>query len=602
MASQKVSPEPDELPVLVLELRNLSRDVKVPGKGFRRESKRILHNFNARFTSGELCAVMGGSGGGKSSLLSEIAKGSDAMRLNGQPLPQRYRDAVCVIPQADILFPALTPRQSLRYSAMLRLPSSAPASQIEEVVDRLISDLSLTKCKDTPVGDENRRGVSGGERKRVSIGTELVVNPSILLVDEPSSGLDSTTAEGVVELLRRLAKEHGQMVICTIHQPSYKLFCSFDKLLLLHHGRVVYNGRTQQPLHDYFISIGFKSPEFENPLDYYMRVLQEREEEDQDFFANKWAELDDAKREALDTPRHPTASASGVSEAAMAKMTARNSWMHQFTTLLRRFFQDTLRDKTKFAQNLMLKLMTGTMLGIVFVNQARETSLDSAFERTSPLFFLVISGILDTAFAAILVLPLTRPLLVREYRNGAYSVSSLFAAQICTSLFFDPLSSLAYSVAIPIVGLYPSVDQFLKYLLVSMVMTAFGSALGLMLGSTSKDVMEAQNKLVPVLMPLLLFCGFLIRRDKIPIYFRWLYYVSPFQWSLSALLVAEFEPLELVDASGNVVTGSMYLAGLGLEVDEYWRDIGVLGGLTLAMFLFAFINVRIAIHKQAKDN
>lgn len=582
-----------------LELRNLDRFVNIKAGTCRSAQKQILHGFNARFSSGELCAIMGGSGGGKSSLLSEISQGNPNMYLNGHALPTKYKKMVCVIPQADILFPALTPRQALRYSAMLRLPAKTNASKIEGVVDRIIKDLGLTKCKDTPVGDDNVRGVSGGERKRVSIGTELVVNPKILLVDEPSSGLDSTTAESVVAVLSRLAKEKNQMVICTIHQPSYKLFSTFDKLLMLHHGRVVYHGQTNERLHSYFSSIGFKAPEYENPLDYYMRILQERDEEDQEFFANKWAALDDDQHKEIDTERHPdSVNSKPVSDEEMQKITAKNPWLHQYKTLARRFADDTLRDKQKFAQALGMKLGVAIMMGIVFIDQARSDDYATTFTRTSPLFFLTISGVLDTAFAAILLIPLIRPLLVREYRNGAYSISALFMAQITNSLLFDTISSLSYAVAVPMVGLFPSAGQFLTYLLTMSLVSAFGSGLGLLLGSTSKDVQDAQNKMIPVIMPLLLFSGFLIPLDQIPKVFRFLYYLSPFQWALSALLITEFDGVEFSDKS----TGTEYLeTSLGLHPEDIWRNLCILAGLVIAMLIFAFVLVTLSVQRQAKQ-
>mmetsp|Transcript_17742 Transcript_17742/g.34989 ORF Transcript_17742/g.34989 Transcript_17742/m.34989 type:complete len:669 (-) Transcript_17742:275-2281(-) len=588
-------------PEFEMELRELNRDVKIKAGLCKSGEKRILHSVSARFVSGELCALMGPSGAGKSSLLSTLQNGNEAMFLNGQPLPKQYSQMVCVIPQADILFPALTPRQALRYAAVLKLPENTSKEEVEEVVDRLIKDLNLTKCKDTPVGDENRRGVSGGERKRVSIGTELVVNPSILLVDEPSSGLDSTTAEGVVDLLRRLCKENGQMVICTIHQPSYKLFTSFDKLLMLHHGRVVYNGLAHEHLHSYFNSIGFKAPEFENPLDYYMRELQARDGTDTQFFANKWLELDNSKRGAMDTRRHIKDSAAGVSTEQLERITAKNSWWHQFSTLIRRFFEDTVRDKGKFLQMLGMKLAIAVLLGIVFINQARKDSVSSAFTSTSPLFFLVISAVFDTAFASILVIPLTRPLLVREYRNGAYCVSALYLAQVLNNLLFDMLSSVAYSVAVPIVGLYPSARQYFLYLFGTMLITAFGSALGLMLGSTSANVQEAQSKMIPVVMPLLLFCGFLIPYSEIPFYFTWLYYLSPFQYALSGLLIVEFEDRTLYSDDGTAMTGTEYLESQELNPDELWQKFGILIALDAFIYIVAFISISMSIRKQAKN-
>jgi len=582
-------------PSFKLEFVDLNRDVKIKKGTCKSGSKRILFNLNARFESAEMTALMGPSGAGKSSALSELSSGTNSgLLLNGKPTPKKFSEMVATIPQADILFPALTPQESLRYSARLRLPQGTSKATIERVIDGLIEDLHLGKCKDTPVGDEQRRGVSGGERKRVSIGTELVVNPAILLVDEPSSGLDSTAAEFVIELLRKMCKTNGQLMIITIHQPSYNLFKKFDKLLLLHHGRVVYHGQCEEPLHNYFKNLGFVCPEYENPLDYYFRELQHHE--DQEFFNKQWENLDETEKEALlDSNAFKD---DGMSKETLAKLTAHNTFFHQYVTLLRRFMEDTVRDKEKFFQALAMKCTIGILLGVLFVNQARKDTNASIFTRFSPLFFLVISAVFDTAFNNILTIPLTRPLIVREYKNGAYSPIALFLALASSSIIFDGLSSLGYALAIPIVGLFDSARKFFLFLAVDLLITCFGSALGIWLGSTSRDIKEAQSRMLPIVFPLLLFGGFLLPKPSIPDYFIWLYYLSPFQWALTSLLIVEFVGLTFVD--GPYSTGTEYLESQNIDPDNLGFNIGMLAIICIAVYVGGYFSVSSSMKRLAK--
>ena len=134
--------------------------------------------------------------------------------------------------QDDQLFPTLTVWETLMYIAKLRLPRSFTVEQKAAQVERVILALGLSRCRDTLVGDVSIRGISGGERKRVSIAQELLASPSVILLDEPTSGLDSTTALRLIRTLHGLASG-GRSIMMTIHQPSHRVYQQLDKLMLL---------------------------------------------------------------------------------------------------------------------------------------------------------------------------------------------------------------------------------------------------------------------------------------------------------------------------------------------------------------------------------
>ena len=133
------------------------------------------------------------------------------------------RPLIGFVPQQDILPPTLSVHEALLFAARLRLPESIPDSEKLARVDDIVDKLGLTRVRDVRIGDGDKRGISGGEMRRVSIGVELVAQPQILILDEPTSGLDSVSAAKVATVLRDLAHdpEERRVVIATIHQPRY---------------------------------------------------------------------------------------------------------------------------------------------------------------------------------------------------------------------------------------------------------------------------------------------------------------------------------------------------------------------------------------------
>lgn len=219
-------------------------------------------------------AMLGPSGSGKTTLLTALAgrltgKLSGDITYNNQPFSGAVRRSTGFVSQDDVLYPHLTVVETLTYAALLRLPRSLTVEEKMEQVELIITELGLSRCRNSPVGGGGAlfRGISGGERKRVSIGQEMLVNPSLLLLDEPTSGLDATTAQRIVAVLRSLARG-GRTVVTTIHQPSSRLYRMFDKVLVLSDGYPIYSGQAGRVM-DYLESVGFVPAfNFVNPADF----------------------------------------------------------------------------------------------------------------------------------------------------------------------------------------------------------------------------------------------------------------------------------------------------------------------------------------------
>ena len=246
----------------------------------RGASRTILADVDGSFSAGALTALMGPSGAGKTTLLSILRSGrctTGRMTINGRSYDRAARRMIVTVPQDDVLLAGLTPLEMLVYAAHLKLRGCRRAAKLARV-QTVLAELNLIgEDQRTRIGSVDTRGLSGGQRKRVSIGLELLTNPAVLLCDEPTSGLDAKMAADVVGILRALAHAQRRTVVATIHQPSFQLFAQFDALLLLCRGRVAYAG-APLAVADHFGTLGFPTPQFENPSDFMMRLLQDDDE------------------------------------------------------------------------------------------------------------------------------------------------------------------------------------------------------------------------------------------------------------------------------------------------------------------------------------
>jgi ABC-type multidrug transport system ATPase subunit len=181
---------------------------------------------------------------------------------------RRYRNIIGYVDQEDTLMDTLTVYEIILDSALLRLPRDMPLAVKKRRVQETMMELGIVGIANRRIGNTESRGISGGEKRRVSIACELVTSPSIIFLDEPTSGLDSYNAYNVIECLVSLARDYNRCVVLTIHQPRSNIYALFDKLLLLAKGRMVYSGPAQQEAIDHFSRQGFECPKGFNIADY----------------------------------------------------------------------------------------------------------------------------------------------------------------------------------------------------------------------------------------------------------------------------------------------------------------------------------------------
>ncbi|KAK1291281.1 ABC transporter G family member 15 [Acorus calamus] len=272
------------------------------GKG---QTKKLLKGLSGFAEPGRIMAIMGPSGSGKSTLLDSLAGrlGNNVVLtgkvlVNGKKRRMDYGVVVSVdtysdsstdlcrpgeeqfdwtlsnwayVTQENVFLGTLTVRETITYSAHLRLPTKLSEQAIRDTVDASIIEMGLQDCADRPIGNWHMRGISGGEKKRLSIALEILTRPPLLFLDEPTSGLDSASSFFVVQTLRNMARD-GKTVISSIHQPSSEVFALFDDLFLLSGGETVYFGDAKLAT-EFFAETGFPCPSRRNPSDHFLRCI-----------------------------------------------------------------------------------------------------------------------------------------------------------------------------------------------------------------------------------------------------------------------------------------------------------------------------------------
>lgn len=257
--------------------------------------KTILHPINTTFQAGQLNIIMGPSGSGKTSLLNAMAlrlhnsmgtkyKPSGKLTFNGAVPSNAVIRSICsyVCQDDDALLPSLTVRETLRFSAGLRLPSWMSKTEKYNRAEEVLLKMGLKDCADNLVGSDLVKGISGGEKRRVTIAVQLLSDPRVLLLDEPTSGLDAFTANSIMEVLHGLALE-GRTLILTIHQARADLYKHFGNVLLLARGGSSAYAAPAKEMMPYFLRLGYDCPTHTNPADFALDLitidLQESERE-----------------------------------------------------------------------------------------------------------------------------------------------------------------------------------------------------------------------------------------------------------------------------------------------------------------------------------
>ncbi|KAL6839469.1 hypothetical protein ACP4OV_030739 [Aristida adscensionis] len=528
--------------------------------------KHILKGVGGSVDPGEILALMGPSGSGKTTLL-KILGGRLSGGIKGQityndtPYSPCLKRRIGFVTQDDVLFPQLTVEETLVFAAFLRLPACMSKQQKRDRVDAIIAELNLERCRHTKIGGAFVRGVSGGERKRTSIGYEILVDPSLLLLDEPTSGLDSTSASKLILVLQRLAKSR-RTIITTIHQPSSRMFHMFDKLLLISDGHAIYHGKARDCMH-HFASLGF-APEIPmNPAEFLLDLATGNLDdisvpealrgspEPQEFRSQVIKHLQLKYRSSLAAAAGGgggRAATEQLRRAVRARKGRRSiGWLEQFAVLSRRTFRERAADyldKMRLAQAVGVALLLGLLWW-----KSRTGDEAELRDQVGLIFYICIFWTSSSLFGSVYVFPFEKLYLVKERKADMYQLSAYYAS----STLCDAVPHVVYPVLFTAVlyfmaGLRRTAACFGLTLLATLLIVFTSQGTGELLGAAILSVKRAGVMASLVLMLFLLTGGYYVQH--IPGFIRWLKYVSFMHYGFNLLLKAQYHGHLTYDCGG----------------------------------------------------
>ncbi|KAI9846743.1 MAG: hypothetical protein M1838_001150 [Thelocarpon superellum] len=437
----------------------------------------ILCGSNGFVRAGELLAIMGPSGCGKTTLLNVLAHRTAAsgpsikgdVLVDGQVMPwTSFRQISSYVEQDDSLIGSLTVRETLDFAARLALPGSVNIRERRDRVRDLLTSFGIEGQANTLIGTPIRKGISGGQKRRLSVASQLITGPKVLFLDEPTSGLDSAASFEVLNFVRKIArKENVQLiVIASVHQPSTSSFALFDQLLLLSSGSTCYYGPTGAAK-SYYDAMGHRMPPQINPAEFLLDLVNvdfavDKAEALQQLLGIHSTWRESTENSSLAAEIHRTTERQDAVVAPFETL-PRSSKMLIPITLLHRSFIKSYRDVVAYGIRLIMYTGLAIMMGTVWLRLG--TSQDDIQPFINAIFF----GSAFMSFMAVAYVPAfleDRATYVKERANGLYGPTSFVIANFLIGLPYLFLISFIFScIAYWLSGFQPTPTAFFTWIM-----------------------------------------------------------------------------------------------------------------------------------------
>lgn len=553
----------------VLEVKKAGFSVKIKGG-----EKTILHEISLIVNGGELLALMGPSGAGKTTLLElmslncTLGAPTGSVTLEKEPLTfKTFQEQAAFVEQYDSHWAFLTCKEIMDYTAELYLALSK--EKRGEQVNDIMEHLGLMECKDTKAGNVFLKGISGGQKKRLSLGMALLKSPPLLFLDEPTSGLDAAATKSVVAYLQKITIEAGLISVATIHQPSADVFMSFTKVMFLANGRVAYWG-TPREVDKYCNDIGYALPAFTNPADHFIQLINsefvDRDQVDQ--IVSAWGSKPCGE----------------VYEASIQKLpiVSRPNVLSQSWTLFRRSAVLSVRDPTLYVGRMLTFVIANCFFALVYI-KAREREQEYAVAR----YFLILWFIaVPTMFNVVVVYACNEEfnLMRKEIKNGMSKTGAYLLSRTALELPFMIILALC-AVGIPGYAIANfHADAFIPVVFVIALMLWCFECMAESLAVAFKNPLVGMLGAVGLWFVAFLFAGTFLDPDFIIWPLRACTFIFPLRWTAQTLVYlethgTEWKGAELVSsAPGFLCPGKSPLQCYGRTGDQVRASLANLFG------------------------
>ncbi|XP_066585925.1 ATP-binding cassette sub-family G member 4-like [Prorops nasuta] len=574
--------------------------------GYKKKEKVILDNASGCFRPGRLTGIIGPSGAGKTTLLNVIrgftsTKLKGSILLNGKMTTRdSFRKRTSYIPQDFTFIPQLTVRETLYIAARLKLVErNLKPNKVETIIEEIAEWLGLTVCLRTMT-----RNLSGGERRRLCIGVEMITNPPIILADEPSSGLDSAASNQVINILRTSA-EKGCTVVCTIHQPSSRIMAQFDDIIVLSAGKIFYCG-TRADVLAVFAKAGFPCPQFFNIAEFVLEVVSSQETEDK---LNYLEEIARQKSGAIKSEmaerynaikERDSSSEANCHEEKVEKKAAVKSW-ETLTVLFLRSYLCIKRETTMTKLRSAAHIVIAILLGAVFYNFGNDA--EKVQSNLASVYFLLLFIYFGNSMPAAQIFPSEATVVVREHSNNWYSLRLYYIVKTIADLPLQMINCTCFLLIVYYLTNQPwEYSRIFQCWVICSLITMLGQIIGMAIGVAFGT--DLAMFLIPALsIPIMLFGGFFIKIQEVAVYFQPLCTISYFRYAFEGFLQAIYEDREKLDCKEIYCifrSPRRILAMLDMPSTTFQTILIVLGSWILCLHLVTYAIFKWKLYRTVK--
>ncbi|XP_023512684.1 pleiotropic drug resistance protein 1-like [Cucurbita pepo subsp. pepo] len=574
---------------------------EMKSEGVTEDRLELLKGVSGSFRPGVLTALMGVSGAGKTTLMDVLAGRKTGgyidgnITISGYPKNQETFARISgYCEQTDIHSPHVTVYESLVYSAWLRLPPNVDTATRKMFVEEVMNLIELNPIRDSIVGLPGVNGLSTEQRKRLTIAVELVANPSIIFMDEPTSGLDARAAAIVMRTVRNTV-DTGRTVVCTIHQPSIDIFDAFDELFLLRRGgEEIYVGpigRHSIHLIDYFESIEGvpKIKDGYNPATWMLEVTTASQEANLGVNFNTLYKKSELFRRNKDLIKQLSVPSENSKELYFPTKYSQ-SFVVQCIACLWKQHLSYWRNPSYSAVRFLFTTIIALMFGTIFwdLGSKRDNQQD-LFNAMGSMYAAVLFVGVQNATSVQPVVAIERTVFYREKAAGMYSALPYAFGQVVIELPYIFIQTIVYGVIVyGMIGFEWTAAKFFWYIFFMYFTLLYFTFYGMMTVAVTPN-----HNIAAIVSSAFygfwnLFSGFIIPRTKIPIWWRWYYWICPVAWTLYGLVTSQFGDIE-DRMDSNQTVAEFVRSYFGYKYDFLGIVAAVHVGFTVLFgFIFAF--------------